>query len=465
MIPDRDRACDRLGPELVDAAHQRLTYFTRGAEWSDRDVRREAARYALAAMTARGPVTDWIIDDTGFPKQGTHSVGVQRQYSGTIGKIGNCQVAASLTIATRTEHVPVDFALYLPQSWTDNPARRAEAHIPKEVTFKTKPELGLEMIERAVADGLPTGLVLADSAYGDNTEFRRRVRCEGLDYAVGLHCTTTVGATCRTPSTSLSAATPCRACPSSPPQAGPRTKPDSSAPNRLARGRSFPSGNPGSARFRRLVAIHANLPHAWSRRNHPACKGFTPRARIHALVCSSSKSNEVDFLRVLTGGVVATFRGVGPSPPTMSTRAKLHNSAVGLSASHGGAFWCSSGNRLPNGEIPSLAISLDPQARARNPGQARACRLQLSLVMCLLTCSGVLAVVALAADRTSECEVQSGPEAAGCLIGNREGRKASGTPTADFGTYPTLPDDSSPPPTRLPGAAHVELAIEPALGS
>lgn len=190
MEPMAARACP--DPDGVNAAHERLTYFTRGAEWSDRDVRREAARYALAAITARGPVSDWIIDDTGFPKQGTHSVGVQRQYSGTLGKIGNCQVAASLTIATRTEHVPVDFALYLPESWTEDPARRAEAHIPKEVKFKTKPELGIEMIERAVADGFPTGLVLADSAYGDNSEFRRHVRCEGLDYAVGLHRTTTV---------------------------------------------------------------------------------------------------------------------------------------------------------------------------------------------------------------------------------------------------------------------------------
>jgi SRSO17 transposase len=188
--PMAARACP--DPDLVDAAHQRLTYFTRDAEWSDRDVRREAARYALEAMTARGPVTDWIIDDTGFPKQGTHSVGVQRQYSGTLGKIGNCQVAASLTVATRTEHMPVDFSLYLPESWTENVARRAEAHIPDEVTFKTKPELGIEMIDRAVADGIPVGLVLADSAYGDNAEFRRRVRCEGLDYAVGLHRTTTV---------------------------------------------------------------------------------------------------------------------------------------------------------------------------------------------------------------------------------------------------------------------------------
>jgi SRSO17 transposase len=190
MEPMAARACPN--PEGVNAAHERLTYFTRGAEWSDRDVRREAAHYALAAMTAREPVADWIIDDTGFPKQGTHSVGVQRQYSGTMGKIANCQVAASLTIATRTEHVPVDFALYLPESWTEDPSRRAEAHIPDEVTFKTKPELGVEMIERAIADGLPAGLVLADSAYGDNSEFRRRVRCEGLGYAVGLHRTTTV---------------------------------------------------------------------------------------------------------------------------------------------------------------------------------------------------------------------------------------------------------------------------------
>jgi len=129
-------------PGGCQCRHERLTYFTRGAEWSDRDVRREAARYALAAMTAREPVTDWIIDDTGFPKQGTHSVGVQRQYSGTIGKIANCQVAASLTIATRTEHVPVDFALYLPESWTEDPSRRAEAHIPDEVTFQDQARVG-----------------------------------------------------------------------------------------------------------------------------------------------------------------------------------------------------------------------------------------------------------------------------------------------------------------------------------
>jgi SRSO17 transposase len=188
--PMAARACP--DPERVRAAHQRLTYFTRGADWSDRDVRREAARYVASAMTARGPISAWIVDDTGFLKQGTHSVGVQRQYTGSAGKVANCQVGVSLTLATPSAHAPVDFALYLPKSWTDAPERLAEARVPKDVKFKTKPELALDLIERADADGLPHGLLLADSAYGDNAEFRRRIRCLGLDYGVGVHSPTTV---------------------------------------------------------------------------------------------------------------------------------------------------------------------------------------------------------------------------------------------------------------------------------
>jgi SRSO17 transposase len=115
--PMATRACP--DPDLVDRAHQRLAYFTRGAEWSDRDVRREAARYALEAMTGREPVMDWIIDDTGFPKQGRHSVGVQRQYTGTLGKVGNCQVGVSLSMPARSDHVPVDFGNLLPEVPTD----------------------------------------------------------------------------------------------------------------------------------------------------------------------------------------------------------------------------------------------------------------------------------------------------------------------------------------------------------
>ena len=112
--------------------------------------------------------------------------------TGSAGKITNCQVGVSLSIATRTEHVPIDFELYLPECWANDPARRKEARIPEEVTFKTKPQLALQMVRRAVADGIPMGVLLADSAYGTSTEFRAGIRSLGLDYAVGVDPKTTV---------------------------------------------------------------------------------------------------------------------------------------------------------------------------------------------------------------------------------------------------------------------------------
>ena len=188
--PIAARACG--DPEDTERAHDRLLHFMTDSQWSDRGVRQKASAHALAAMTARDPVQAWIIDDTGMMKQGTHSVGVQRQYTGTVGKVANCQVAVSLSLATRTEHVPVDFELYLPKSWTEDPARRAEARIPDEIAFRTKPDLALAMIRRAKTDGLPPGVVLADSAYGDSSNFREQVRLLDLDYAVGVHATTKV---------------------------------------------------------------------------------------------------------------------------------------------------------------------------------------------------------------------------------------------------------------------------------
>jgi SRSO17 transposase len=102
----------------------------------------------------------------GNAKRRSHSVGAQRQYTGSAGKITNCQIGVSLSLATHTEHVPVDFELYLPESWTEDPARRKEARIPGAIQFQTKPQLGIAMVRRALADGLPRGVVLADSAYG-----------------------------------------------------------------------------------------------------------------------------------------------------------------------------------------------------------------------------------------------------------------------------------------------------------
>jgi SRSO17 transposase len=188
--PIAARAC--ADPMRADAFHQRLLHFAVDAEWSDLDVRREAADYVLKAMTERESVETWIIDDTGFLKQGTHSVGVQRQYTGSAGKVANCQVGVSLSVATSTEHAPIDFELYLPESWTNDRARRKEARIPRHVQFQTKPQLALGMIRRAVAAGVPQGVVLADSAYGSAREFRDGIRAEGLHYAVGVDPKTSV---------------------------------------------------------------------------------------------------------------------------------------------------------------------------------------------------------------------------------------------------------------------------------
>ncbi|MGZ3442791.1 MAG: IS701 family transposase [Polyangia bacterium] len=177
-------ACERMQARLLN--------FLRVSPWDDHSVRREAARYVIEALEKQEPVTTWIIDDTGFPKQGKHSVGVQRQYTGTLGKIGNCQIGVSLTIATEHEHVPVDFALYMPKSWTADEARRDKAKVPKDLVFKTKPDLALDLIARAVEDKLPGDIVLVDAAYGGSSDFRNTVRVFGLDFGVAVSAATKV---------------------------------------------------------------------------------------------------------------------------------------------------------------------------------------------------------------------------------------------------------------------------------
>jgi SRSO17 transposase len=119
-------------------------------------------------------------------------VGVQRQYTGSAGKIANCQIGVSLAAATETAHIPLDFELYLPRSWTEAPQRRKAVRIPEEVTFKTKTDLALEMIEGAARAKIPGDIVLADSAYGDSCDFRNAVRLLGFDFAVGIATTTKV---------------------------------------------------------------------------------------------------------------------------------------------------------------------------------------------------------------------------------------------------------------------------------
>jgi SRSO17 transposase len=179
-------------PVTCKAMHERLLHFIGRSPWSDRLVRREAAWYTIEALQEQEPVSTWIIDDTGFPKQGKHSVGVQRQYTGTLGKVGNCQIGVSLSVATRNEHVPIDFALYLPKSWTEDASRRQEARIPEDVVFKTKIDLAIELITRAVEDEIPGEVVLADCFYGVSSDLRNVIRMYGLDFGVAVNAVTRV---------------------------------------------------------------------------------------------------------------------------------------------------------------------------------------------------------------------------------------------------------------------------------
>jgi SRSO17 transposase len=134
----------------------------------------------------------WIVDDTGFPKKGRHSVGVAHQYCGQTGKQDNCRVAVTLSIATAEGSLPVGFRLYLPREWSDDAARRRTAGVPEDVAFATKPQLAWRQIEAALQAGYPRGPVLADAAYGDETAWRENLAQHGLTYAVGVRPATTV---------------------------------------------------------------------------------------------------------------------------------------------------------------------------------------------------------------------------------------------------------------------------------
>jgi SRSO17 transposase len=177
---------------LCERYHERLGHFLRGSPWSDDDVRQHGASYALDALTQNESVDAWIIDDTGFLKQGTQSPGVQRQYTGSAGKIANCQIAVRLTVATRTAHVTVDMDLYLPEAWTEDPIRRAKAHIPDDVCFRTKHAIALDLAAKAILAGVSRGTVVADAAYGNNASFRGGLAALGLRYAVDVNATTLV---------------------------------------------------------------------------------------------------------------------------------------------------------------------------------------------------------------------------------------------------------------------------------
>jgi SRSO17 transposase len=171
-----------------------LLHFVGQAAWSDEKVLAKVCEMVLPAMERAGPIEAWIIDDTGFPKKGKHSVGVARQYCGQLGKQDNCQAAVSLSIANRQASLPVRYRLYLPQEWAGDAARRRKAHVPEEIVFKTKPEIALEQVRWACEVGLPRGAVLLDAGYGNHTNLRTQISALGLSYAAGILSNTSVWA-------------------------------------------------------------------------------------------------------------------------------------------------------------------------------------------------------------------------------------------------------------------------------
>ena len=181
-------------PSRVSGQHQSLLHFVGRSEWSDAAMLAEARACVLPSMERHGPIEARIIDDTSFPKQGRHSVGVARQYCGQLGKRANCQVAVTLSIANHHASLPVGYRLYLPKEWAEDERRRKEAGVPDEVVFETKAAIALGLLKQALAQGIARGFALTDAGYGSDTAFRDAVTALGLPYVMGVGSTTSVWA-------------------------------------------------------------------------------------------------------------------------------------------------------------------------------------------------------------------------------------------------------------------------------
>lgn len=187
MVPIASRLSEN--PDEVEALRQRLQEAVNVAKWEQDELFR---RIAIRAVSDLPDIDALVIDDTGFPKKGKHSVGVQRQYSGTLGRTDNCQVATSLHLASEFGGVCIGMRLYLPETWANDAERREKAGVPEDIVFKKKWEIALDLIETALRWETPRRPVLADSAYGDCVEFRQQLEDWDLEYVLGVSGTAVV---------------------------------------------------------------------------------------------------------------------------------------------------------------------------------------------------------------------------------------------------------------------------------
>ena len=189
LLDGERKSIEPLARRVPGGNVQALQQFVGQSPWAWEPVRRLLAQHMEEELL---PAAAWIVDDTGFPKQGHESVGVGRQYSGTLGKVGNCQVAVAVHLATEEESVPLDWALYLPQAWIEDGERRRKAGIPENTPFRSKGELALELIDHLLGWGLQRQPVLADAGYGNSSEFRQGLADRHLPYVVGVESSTAV---------------------------------------------------------------------------------------------------------------------------------------------------------------------------------------------------------------------------------------------------------------------------------
>ena len=189
LLDGERKSIEPMARRLPDGNEQAMQQFVGQSPWRWEPVWERLARRMVRELE---PEAVWAIDDTGFPKQGMHSVGVARQYSGTLGKTANCQVAVSLHEVCARGAAVLSWRLYLPESWSTDPPRRAAAGIPEQVKFRRKWELALELIDQAREWGLAARIVVADAGYGNVTAFGEGLEQRNLPYAVGVQSNTGV---------------------------------------------------------------------------------------------------------------------------------------------------------------------------------------------------------------------------------------------------------------------------------
>jgi len=189
LLDGERKSIEPMAARLADGNVQAMQQFVGQSPWEHNPIRKKLAERMMDTMV---PAVAWIVDDTGFPKQGKHSVGVARQYSGTLGKVGNCQIAVSLNLATSEVCMPVNFEIYLPKAWADDPSRLKRAGVPSGFSFKAKWQIALDLIDQALSWDIPKGVVVCDCAYGNGDPFRQGLIDRELCYVAEIEAKTII---------------------------------------------------------------------------------------------------------------------------------------------------------------------------------------------------------------------------------------------------------------------------------